>query len=71
MPAELSQYMVRESLLQGVGTTLEHLELVGGELVEAVAVGTHEMTEHRARHECLLVCQCVYELRHILVNIKA
>ena len=50
---------------------VEEGELLGGEVVEAIAVGAHKMAEHRARNDGVLVLQAVDELVDILYRVEA
>ena len=43
---DVAEYLMAESGLQLAAALVEELELVGGEGVKVVAVGTHEMGEH-------------------------
>ena len=48
--ADVAQYFVRESCLQGGGSLLEEVELMAAEGVESVAIASHKMGEYRAGH---------------------
>ena len=67
----VAQDMMRESRLQLLARLIEESKLTGRELVEVIAVGTHEMTEHRAWDDGCLVLQTVYKFEEILFGIEA
>ena len=67
----VTQYLVRKSLLQTAAALVEETELHGREIIEILAVATHEVREHRARNHGILVLQNIYQPVHILTRIEA
>ena len=60
-----------EGRLQLAAALLEECELLSREGIEIIAVGTHEMTEHRTRNHCILMFQTVDQLVHVIHGVKA
>ena len=60
-----------EDALQLTAALVEEGELLGREVVEAVAVGAHEMAEHGARDDGVLMLQTVDELKDIIHGVEA
>ena len=69
--AHVAQDVVRESPLKHVGAIEETAVLLGRELVEPVAVATHEVREHGTWHECRLAFESLYQGRHVLHGVEA
>ena len=67
----VTEDLVREGCLQLLTALLEERKLTGRELIEPIAVGTHEMTEYGARDDGRLMLQAVNQLEHILFRIEA
>ena len=63
--------LMRECRLQFLASFIKEGKLTGRELIEAIAVGTYEMTEHRTRNNCILMFQTVDKLIHIVYRIEA
>ena len=63
----VAQYLMLELGLQFPAGFVEPLELEGGEIVEVVAVASHEMREHGARYHGLLIVQLMGESCHFII----
>ena len=69
--ADMTQDMVGEAGLKGVGAQSEAAELLAREVVEAVAVAAHEMGKDAARQQGRLAREAGDKLRHILQRVEA
>ena len=67
----MPQYLVAECLLQPSAGRFEALELAGGEAVEVVAVRAHEMREHRARYDGLLMAEPADQLVDVILGVES
>ena len=67
----VAQDLMGEDTLQLTAALVEEGELLGREVVEAVAVGAHEMAEHRTRDDGVLMLQTVDKFVYILHRVEA
>ena len=67
----VTQYLMCECRLQLTASLIEEGKLTGGEIIEAIAVGTYEMAEHRARDNSILMLKTVDKLIHVVDRIEA
>ena len=68
--AHVAYDVMRESLLQSIGTLEVEVELLLGEIIETIVVATHEMREHRTRDESILMFEIINEARHIVDRVE-
>ena len=69
--ADMTQYLMVEGSLQLLAALVEELELMGREGIEAVIIASHEVREHAARDDGVLMFQSAYQLLHIVLGIEA
>ena len=69
--ADMTQYLMVEGSLQLLAALVEELELMGRERIEAVVIASHEVREHTARDDGVLMFQSAYQLLHIVLGIEA
>ena len=69
--ADMSQYLMVEGSLQLLAALVEELELMGRERIETVIIASHEVREHAARDDGVLMFQSAYQLLHIVLGIEA
>ena len=68
---DVAQNLVAEGRLKLLRTLVEQSELARREVVEVVAVRPHEVREHRARYDCVLMFQPFDEFVHVVLGVKA
>ena len=57
--------------LQLLAALVEEGELMSTEVVEVITVGAHEVREHRARDDSVLMFQSIDELLHVFLRVEA
>ena len=67
----VAQDLVAEGGLQATATLVEQGKLAGREVVEVIAVGAHEMAEHRTRDDSLLMMQAVDQFVDVVLRVEA